>query len=140
MENEEVNSGDRSAATAINVGVIGAGSWGTTVAAMTCANTPTRLWARREELAADINERHLNGDYLPDHTLPDALRASSDLADVVATSDVIVMAVPSHGYREVARQVGRGQGDVGADFHAAIGARMGGGTQAVEPNPRRNVW
>lgn len=90
---------------AINVGVIGAGSWGTTVAAMTCANTSTLLWARREELAEEITQQHTNKDYLADFELPDALRATSDLEEVVSTADVVVMAVPSHGYREVARQV-----------------------------------
>jgi len=90
---------------AINVGVIGAGSWGTTVAAMTSANTPTRLWARREELADEVNEAHTNSRYLPDFTLPEELAATSALGEIVAASDVIVMAVPSHGYREVARDV-----------------------------------
>ena len=89
----------------IAVGVIGAGSWGTTVAAMTSANTTTRLWARRDELATEINERHTNSRYLPDFVLPDALRATSALDEIVSTSDVIVMAVPSHGYREVVREV-----------------------------------
>jgi glycerol-3-phosphate dehydrogenase (NAD(P)+) len=46
-----VSDGDQ-----IQVAVIGAGSWGTTVAALACANTPTKLWARREELADEINE------------------------------------------------------------------------------------
>ena len=42
------------------VAVIGAGSWGTTVASLAAANTPTVLWARREELAAEIEGRHTN--------------------------------------------------------------------------------
>jgi glycerol-3-phosphate dehydrogenase (NAD(P)+) len=90
---------------AITVGVIGAGSWGTTVAAMTSANTTTQLWARRDDLAAEINEHHTNSGYLPDFALPDELVATSSLEAIVSTSDVIVMAVPSHGYREVAREV-----------------------------------
>ncbi len=89
----------------IEVGVIGAGSWGTTVAAMTSANTSTTLWSRREALTEEINESHTNGDYLPSFQLPDALSATSDLERLVSRADVIVMAVPSHGYRDVARQV-----------------------------------
>ena len=89
----------------IHVGVIGAGSWGTTVAAMTSANAATTLWARRESLAEEINDSHTNADYLPEFSLPEALEATSDLERIVSGSDVIVMAVPSHGYREVARQV-----------------------------------
>ncbi len=88
----------------MNVAVIGAGSWGTTVAALAAANTPTVLWARRAALAEQINTEHVNGDYLPAFTLPEALRATSSLADAVAHADVVVMAVPSHGYREVAAE------------------------------------
>ena len=51
---------------AINVAVIGAGSWGTTMAAMAAVNAPTVLWARRSELATQINDEHVNGDYLSD--------------------------------------------------------------------------
>ena len=39
----------------IRVAVIGAGSWGTTVAALASVNTPTVLWARRASLAAQIH-------------------------------------------------------------------------------------
>jgi glycerol-3-phosphate dehydrogenase (NAD(P)+) len=59
----------------IRVAVIGAGSWGTTVAALASVNTPTVLWARRPELAEQINAAHVNADYLPSFTLPGALRA-----------------------------------------------------------------
>ena len=52
-------------ATDINVAVIGAGSWGTTVAALAAVNTPTVLWARRSALAAQINDTQVNPDYLP---------------------------------------------------------------------------
>ncbi|WP_040496212.1 NAD(P)H-dependent glycerol-3-phosphate dehydrogenase [Ilumatobacter nonamiensis] len=90
---------------AISVGVIGAGSWGTTVAALTSANTTTRLWARRSELADEINEHHTNSRYLSDFALPEQLTATSSMEEIVRSSDVIVMAVPSHGYRDVARDV-----------------------------------
>ena len=86
----------------INVAVIGAGSWGTTVAALAAANAPTVLWARRPELAEQINTDHVNGDYLAGFPLPAELHATASLAEAVAHADVLVMAVPSHGYREVA--------------------------------------
>ena len=85
----------------INVAVIGAGSWGTTVAALAAVNTPTLLWARRAELADSINSHHVNPDYLAQFTLPPQLRATSSLEEAVSHADVLVMAVPSHGYREV---------------------------------------
>lgn len=91
----------------IRVGVIGAGSWGTTVAALACANTPTTLWARRPELVEQINAARVNPDYLPSFTLPDQLVATSSMEDAVGGADVVVMAAPSHGFREVARDVAR---------------------------------
>jgi len=91
----------------INVAVIGAGSWGTTVAALAAVNTPTVLWARRETLARQINDAHVNGDYLAQFALPDELRATSSLQEAVSCADVLVMAVPSHGYREVAAEASR---------------------------------
>ena len=86
----------------MKVAVIGGGSWGTTVAALAAVNTPTILWARRDELANEINTRHVNGDYLSQYTLPEELRATSSLAEAVDHADVLVMAVPSHGFRDVA--------------------------------------
>ena len=84
--------------------VIGAGSWGTTVAALASVNTPTMLWARRAELADQINSAHVNADYLPAFTLPRDLRATASIEEAVADADVVVMAVPSHGFRSIARR------------------------------------
>lgn len=86
----------------IRVAVIGAGSWGTTVAAIASANTPTTLWARRPELADQINSAHVNPDYLASFTLPRDLRATAAIEEAVGDADVVIMAVPSHGFRAVA--------------------------------------
>ncbi|MBA2496495.1 MAG: NAD(P)H-dependent glycerol-3-phosphate dehydrogenase [Acidimicrobiia bacterium] len=83
----------------IRVAVIGAGSWGTTVAHLAAHNSPTTLWARRDELARSIDEDHRNDAYLEGYALHPDLRASSDLAEVVGGADVIVMGVPTHGFR-----------------------------------------
>lgn len=91
----------------IRVSVIGAGSWGTTVAALAAANTPTTLWARSPELAEQINSEHRNGRYLEDFELPRTLKATADLGQAVRDADVLVMGVPSHGFRETLEQVGR---------------------------------
>lgn len=88
----------------IRLAVVGAGSWGTTVAALASVNTPTVLWSRRTELAEQINSSHANPDYLSDFELPAELWATSSLGDAVSTADVVVMAVPSHGFREVAAE------------------------------------
>lgn len=84
----------------MRVTVIGAGSWGTAVASLVATRTPTILWARRPELAEAINRTAENPEYLPGTKLPYGLRATSDLGEA-ATGDLIVMAVPSHGFRGV---------------------------------------
>jgi glycerol-3-phosphate dehydrogenase (NAD(P)+) len=83
------------------VAVVGAGSWGTAVAAIVSRNAPTMLWARRAELAARIHTGHENPDYLPGIELPDELCATADIAMSCAGADVVVFAVPSHGLRAV---------------------------------------
>lgn len=90
---------------ASKVAVVGAGSWGTTIASITARNARTVLWARRKELADKITIDHINEAYLPDFTLTPELTASCDLAEVVDGATTVVMAVPSHGFREVLTQV-----------------------------------
>ena len=85
----------------IRMAVVGAGSWGTTVASLAAENTPTVLWARRPDVAATINAEHRNPAYLGDRELSLALRASASLEETVEGADVVVMAVPSQGFREV---------------------------------------
>lgn len=87
------------------VAVIGAGSWGTVVASMAGQSVETMLWARRPDLAESINESRHNPDYLPGHKLPRSVRATSDLAVAITDADAVVMAVPSHGFREVFRMI-----------------------------------
>lgn len=86
---------------ALRVAVIGAGSWGTTVAALSAANNPTVLWARREDVADEIGTAHTNRGYLPDVDLPASLEATASLEEALTGADVVVMAVPSHGFRTV---------------------------------------
>jgi glycerol-3-phosphate dehydrogenase (NAD(P)+) len=85
----------------MRIGVVGAGSWGTTVAAMVAPKAETTLWARRPALAEAINSRYENPDYLAGVVLPDALRASTSLDETLDGVELIVMAVPSHGFRDV---------------------------------------
>ncbi|HSM01148.1 MAG TPA: NAD(P)H-dependent glycerol-3-phosphate dehydrogenase [Acidimicrobiia bacterium] len=85
----------------MRVAVIGAGSWGTAVARMAGASSETVLWARRPELAESIQRERFNPDYLPDAALPDGLTATADLERAVSDIDLLIMAVPSHGFREV---------------------------------------
>ena len=83
------------------IAVIGAGSWGTTVGAIAAVNADAVLWARDRAVAEQINTEHQNVHYLPDITLPESLRATSDLTEACTGADVIVVGVPSHGMRGV---------------------------------------
>jgi glycerol-3-phosphate dehydrogenase (NAD(P)+) len=59
------------------------------------------IWARRSEVAEEIASEHTNSAYLPDRRLDGSLRATSALDEAVGDADMVVMAVPSHGFREV---------------------------------------
>jgi glycerol-3-phosphate dehydrogenase (NAD(P)+) len=85
----------------VKVAVVGAGSWGTAVAAIACANSETVLWARRAELADAINTTRENPSYLPGVRLPDSLGATASLEEACTGADVVVLGVPSHGFRDV---------------------------------------
>jgi len=83
------------------IAVIGAGSWGTTFAKVLADNpeNSVQLWARRQEVADEINQDHRNGDYLPGITLPKQLRAATDLAEVLSGAEQVYLSVPSQTLR-----------------------------------------
>jgi glycerol-3-phosphate dehydrogenase (NAD(P)+) len=83
------------------VAVVGAGSWGTAVAALVSAAGPASLWVRSPELASSIDRTRENGTYLPGIRLPDGLHATASLEEAVSGAGVVFMAVPSHGFRAV---------------------------------------
>lgn len=85
----------------MKLAVIGAGSWGTALAAVAGHKNEVLIWARDPELAEAIDTRHTNARYLEGITLPESLRATATLQDAVADADAILMSVPSHGFREV---------------------------------------
>ncbi len=89
----------------IRVAVIGAGSWGTTVAHLCAHNTHTVLYSRRQDVADAINSNNENPRYLKGFKLHQALSASSDLSEVVGAADLLVMGVPSKGFRATLREV-----------------------------------
>jgi glycerol-3-phosphate dehydrogenase (NAD(P)+) len=89
----------------IGAAVIGAGSWGTTVAHLLAHNTPTVLWARDDEVARSVDERRGNHRYLSGFELHADLHATSSLSDAVSRADLIVMGVPSHGFRSTLTEV-----------------------------------
>jgi glycerol-3-phosphate dehydrogenase (NAD(P)+) len=67
------------------VAVLGAGAWGTTFAKVLAdGGADVQLWARRDEIAREINETHRNTTYLQRVNLPLNVTASSSLAATLA--------------------------------------------------------
>jgi glycerol-3-phosphate dehydrogenase (NAD(P)+) len=91
----------------VKVAFVGAGSWGTATASLVARKNEyeTVLWARRPELAETINLFHENPEYLPDMELPDNLVATNDMKEALDGTEIVVMGVPSHGFREVLKEV-----------------------------------
>ncbi len=85
----------------MRLAVIGAGSWGTAIARLASANASVGLWTRRAELAAAINTDRENAEYLPGVRLPDQITATTDFTRAVNGAAAVLVAVPSHGYRDV---------------------------------------
>jgi glycerol-3-phosphate dehydrogenase (NAD(P)+) len=87
------------------IAVLGAGGWGTALAVhLVRTGHDAWLWGRDTALITELRARRANAVYLPDITFPPRLRATSDLAEALGEADVIVVAVPSHGMREVLRR------------------------------------
>lgn len=86
--------------------VIGAGSWGTALAAL-LANKgyATRLWGRDPALAAYIELQRENARYLPDIKLPEKLAATANLAWALEGAELVALVVPSHALRSMAHQL-----------------------------------
>jgi glycerol-3-phosphate dehydrogenase (NAD(P)+) len=91
----------------LRAAILGAGSWGTTVASLVARNVPATLWARAEDTVNEINARHTNERYLPGARLTQGLKATNSIEEAVRDADVVVLGVPSQAMRETAREVGR---------------------------------
>lgn len=87
----------------LRVAVLGAGSWGTALAAAASRRQPTVLWARDPAQAADMAARHENARYLPGIALPQTLTLSSDLDATLRSlkqdgaTGLIILGVPVAG-------------------------------------------
>lgn len=88
----------------MKVGLLGGGSWGTTVASLTAKNADTVLWARDEETVNEINNHHTNSKYLPGALLHKSLTATTSIEEVVSTADVLIMGIPSQYFRSVLKE------------------------------------
>ena len=85
----------------MRIAVLGAGAWGTTVASLLAGHHDCIIWARDPELAREIYERDANSRYLPGFTLPPGLKATADLEKALHDIDLLVVGVPTQGFRAV---------------------------------------
>jgi glycerol-3-phosphate dehydrogenase (NAD(P)+) len=86
----------------MNIAVIGAGSWGTTLALVLNENkNHVRCWTIEEETVRNIRESKENSRYLPGVRIPDTVVFSTDLRQTVKGAELIVSAVPSQVTRKV---------------------------------------
>ncbi|ACV69705.1 NAD(P)H-dependent glycerol-3-phosphate dehydrogenase [Desulfohalobium retbaense] len=86
----------------MHIAVLGAGSWGTTLANVFARKgESTSLWVREPKLAATIRTQHQNPVYLPDIALSPEIQAHPDLETVLKSAELIVVAVPCQFLRGV---------------------------------------
>ncbi|HHE07939.1 MAG TPA: glycerol-3-phosphate dehydrogenase, partial [Chlorobaculum parvum] len=87
----------------MNITVLGAGSWGTTLAILLAGKGyEVRLWAHRPEFAVALESDRENKRYLSGVFFPENLHVVADLHDAVSASSLIVTAVPSQALRQTA--------------------------------------
>ena len=90
-----------------NVSIVGAGAWGTALAqTLVQSGKSVTIWAREADVAADINERHVNRTFLPGVPLDPGVRATETLREA-ARADVILLVVPAQYLRSVANELAR---------------------------------
>jgi len=110
----------------MNLTVLGAGAWGTALAASACLRQPTLLWARDAAQVAAMQRERCNARYLPEAPLPAALTVSSDFDAAVAHArgGLIVIATPMSGLQGMLQRV---PADVGGVLWLCKGFQEGSG-------------
>ncbi|WP_347549837.1 NAD(P)H-dependent glycerol-3-phosphate dehydrogenase [Pseudalkalibacillus hwajinpoensis] len=84
------------------ISVVGAGSWGTALSIVLADNNHhVKLWARRKDLADEVNDGHTNEKYLPGITLPEGIKATSSLEECVRDAELILLVTPTKALRDV---------------------------------------
>ena len=92
----------------MKISIIGAGSWGTTLANLIAENNPDKeviLWAREAAVVESIGKEKENTLFLPGIKLCDNLKATNNLGDAVTGADVLLMAIPSQFLRQNAKEI-----------------------------------
>jgi len=113
----------------VKVAVLGAGSWGTALAAVLARNgAGVTLWGRDTAAMAQIAATRRNARYLPDLELPRELAVSSDLAASVRAAGVVLIVTPSHAFAPLLEQLAP---------HLVPGAGLAWATKGFDPGSGR---
>lgn len=90
----------------IKIAVLGAGAWGTALAAAMCkTSATTTLWARNAAHAENMRQTRENKTYLPNAQLPDALNTTSDLDEAIKQASIILMVIPAQQMAHMAQLI-----------------------------------
>ncbi|MBN1534766.1 MAG: hypothetical protein JXA20_18995 [Spirochaetes bacterium] len=92
------------------VAVIGAGSWGTSIAMVIAENrrdVTVRMWAYEKSVVASINSRNENGEFLPGISLPPNITATGNLRECLQGADVLIIATPSKIVHDISLKIAR---------------------------------
>ena len=107
-----------------NIGVIGAGSWGTTLANLLAEKGhQVDLWVREEEVYLEIKEKGSNSVFLPGMPLTPQINPVRSFEEAVAGKDLILLVVPSHVFRNVV---------TGIEPHLSPGTALIAATKGIE--------
>ena len=83
------------------IAILGAGSWGTALALLAARNgCQTLLWGHNPDHIAALAQDRQNKRYLPDYPFPVNIAVTSDLAEVAAFSNLLLVCVPSHAFKK----------------------------------------
>jgi glycerol-3-phosphate dehydrogenase (NAD(P)+) len=112
------------------IGVCGAGSWGTALAATLARNTPDQIliWGREAEILNEIDSQHTNNKYLTGIDLPNNIKACADIKDLLAQVNDILIVVPSKAFVDVLRMI---------KPHLDVQHRIVWATKGLEPHRGR---
>lgn len=107
------------------IAVVGAGAWGTALAALLAKKGHTvTMWSYEPEIAESINQRHQNP-YLSDVSLPEELHAETELALAVRGASVVLSASPSQFVRPVMAEAAGNLADGALIVSASKGIELG---------------
>lgn len=91
-----------------NIGVLGGGSWGCSLAILLSKNGHSvDMWIRNKKQLEDMKKSNENKKYLPGIKFPQSLKVQADIERTIHNKDIILMAIPTHGVREISKTVSK---------------------------------